>query len=566
MARQRSRWLLATLLISTLTLPRAALAQAAAEVAEPTMAEAIHQLLLDAYPDATGPGAALLVMDDGEVVYRGARGMADVELGVPLDPGQVFRLGSITKQFTAAAILLLEEEGKLSLDDPIDEHLPDYPTHGHTITIEHLLTHTSGIASYTGIPGYMDQPVRRDLTTDELVEVFRSLPMDFAPGERWAYSNSGYVLLGAIIEAVSGMSYAVFVEQRIFAPLGMESSHYGGHQIVPGRVNGYLADGEGYINAPYLSMTQPHAAGSLLSTVDDLARWDAALASGELISPDAYRRMTTPFTLNDGEATRYGYGLMLSTLRGHPTVMHGGGIHGFVTFAGRLPADGVYVAALSNYPGGGMGPGPLALKAAALAAGDPFPDFQPAAVPAAVLEGYVGVYRIDEGSTRTVTVEDGRLYTQRSGGARLEAIPHSETGFFYRQSLTHFEIVLGEQGQVSHMLMYHDGGDQPERADFTGEEIVAEAEVIVDPSVYDRYVGRYELMPGFVLTITRQGDRLMSQATGQAKVEIFPSSETEFFLKVVDARLTFEVGATGPATAVVLNQGGVTLRGQRLDD
>ncbi len=539
--------------------------QAAAAV-EPSLAESIEAMLADGYPDAAGPGAALLVIDDGEVVYRGARGMANVELGVPLTPEHVFRLGSITKQFTAAAILLLEEEDKLSVDDPITKYLPDYPTHGHTITIEHLLTHTSGIFNYTSVPGFMDQPVRLDLTTDELVESFESLPMDFAPGERFSYSNSGYVLLGAIIEAVSGQSYAEFIRERIFEPLGMEDSHYGGHQIIPKRVSGYTAEGDGYVNAGYISMTQPHAAGSLLSTVDDLARWNAALAAGELISEESYERMTTPFTLKDGEATTYGYGFSLITLRGHRAIAHGGGIHGFNTFAARLPEEGIYVAALSNYPGGGMGPGPLALKAAALTAGDPFPEFRPAPVPSATLERYVGVYRIDEQSTRTVTVEEGKLYTQRSGGTKIEAIPHSETGFFYEQSLTHFEIVLDEAGKVSHMLMYHDGADEPERADYTDEEIVVRTEVAADPAIYERYVGRYELAEGFVLTITREGDRLFSQATGQAKVEIFPSSETEFFLKVVDAQLTFEVGASGPATAVVLHQGGQTIRGPRLED
>ncbi len=562
MIPRQSRPLLLFACALVLTAP-AALAQP--QPAEASLGERIDAFLVAAYPEETGPGAALLVIDDGEVVYRGARGMADVELGVSLEPDHVFRLGSITKQFTGVAIMILEEEGKLSVSDPITDFLPDYPTHGHTITIEHLLTHTSGIYNYTNVPGFMDEPVRQDVTTEELVDSFKGFAMDFAPGERWNYSNSGYVLLGAIIEEVSGQSYADFVRERIFEPLGMDNSYYGGHQIIPGRVKGYSAEGEGYVNAGYISMTQPHAAGSLLSTVDDLATWHRALAGGELISAESYERMTTPFVLNDGEATTYGYGFTVQDVRGRNAVMHGGGIHGFVTLAAYFPDEGIYVAALSNIPGVGFGPGQLALKAAALTFGDPFPEFEPIEVPSDILERYVGVYRIDDNNTRTVTLEDGKLYTQRTGGARLEVIPHSENGFYYEQAMTHFEIVTDESGAVSHMLMYHDGASEAERADFTDEEIPTREEADVDSATYDRYVGKYVLAPSFVLTVTREGDRLFTQATGQSKVEIFPESETRFFLKVVDAQLEFEVDGDGPAPSVTLFQGGQTIKGKRID-
>ncbi len=199
--------------------------------------------------------------------------------------------------------------------------------------------------------------------------------------------------------------------------------------------------------------------------------------------------------------------------------------------------------------------------------GDPFPEFRRAPVDTATLQSYVGVYRIDPGTTRTVTFEDGRLFTQRQGGARLEAIPHSKTGFFYEQSLTHFEIVHDDSGRPSHMLMYHDGADEPERADLTDEQAAAAPEEVeVDPAVYARYVGRYRLAPGFHLDVTTEDGRLFTQATGQVRVEVFPSSATEFFLKVVDARLVFEVGDDGRAVAVTLFQGGQTVRGEREDD
>jgi CubicO group peptidase (beta-lactamase class C family) len=495
--------------------------------------------------------------------------MANMELGTPLSADQVFRLGSITKQFTGAAIMMLEEQGKLAVSDPITKYLPDYPTHDHTITIEHLLTHTSGIFNYTNIPGYFENRVRSDLSTEELVDVFKDLDMDFAPGERWNYSNSGYVLLGAIIEEVTGESYADFVQENIFEPLGMHESHYGGHQLIPGRVAGYTQDGEGYANAPYLSMTQPHAAGSLLSTVDDLTRWHAALSSGELISPESYQRMTTPFVLNSGEASEYGYGFNVAEMRDMRAVHHGGGINGFVTFALWLPEEKIYVAALSNIPGVGAGPGQLSLKIGALLAGNPYPEFQRVELSEDLLKRYVGVYRIDDDTTRTVTLEDGELYTLRSNSVRMHAVPYSENSFFDPGELDHFEVVMGDDGQVSHMVMYPDGSKNGVRADMTDEEPVVpdRPEVAtVDPAIYDRYVGRYELVPGFILEVTREGDRLFTQATNQGKVEVFPSSETGFFLKVVEARLEFEVEGDGPAVAVTLFQGGQEVRGERLED
>lgn len=557
----------ATALALSLITAQIVSAQVAAQ-AEAPLAQEIDRMFAEAYPDDDAPGAALLVMQDGEVVYRGARGMADVELGVELSPDQVFRLGSITKQYTGAAIMLLEEQGKLTVSDPISKYLPDYPTHGHEITIEHLLTHTSGIYNYTDVAGYMGQPVRQDVTTEELIDHFRELDMEFAPGERWDYSNSGYVLLGAIIEQVSGQSYADFIEEHVFQPLGLEETYYGGTQIIPDRVSGYQLEGEGYVNAPYISMSHAHAAGALLATVDDLAKWDAALASGELISEDSYKRMTTPYVLNDGEEAAYGYGFSVTKVRSLPVVHHGGGIHGFSTFGLRIPQESVYVAAFSNIPGGGMGPGPLALRVGALVAGDPFPEFERAEIDSELLKRYVGVYRIDEGTTRAVTVDDGKLYTQRTGGGKIEAIPHSENGFFYEQSMTHMEIVLDDEGKARHMLMYHDGSNEPERAEWTDEEIVdtTPSEVAVDPEIYDRYEGRYELAPGFILTVTRSGDQLFAQATGQPQFEIFPSSETEFFLKVVDAQLTFEVGEDRRAASVTLHQAGQHVPGKRIED
>jgi CubicO group peptidase (beta-lactamase class C family) len=298
------------------------------------------------------PGATVIATKNGKTVFRKAYGMADLRMQRALDPETPMRLGSVTKQFTAAAILLLAEQGKLSLSDDFRKYLPDFPDKGHVITIEHLLTHTSGISSYTDRPGYA-AGMTDELTIAQMVATFKDSPLLFAPAERFAYSNSGYFLLGAIIEKVSGMRYADFLSKQIFEPLDMRRTAYeGDDREPPGMARGYHRTGESFVPAPPLSMSQPFAAGALVSTVDDLARWDEAITSGKLLRPAMWRRAFTPYLLRDGSSTGYGYGWGMGVLKGHPSAAHGGGINGFSAFVLRLPDDKVYVAVLANSDSG----------------------------------------------------------------------------------------------------------------------------------------------------------------------------------------------------------------------
>ena len=531
-------------------------AVAAPRAAAPTSAAQMDALLKGAYP-ADRPGAAAIVVKDGKVLYRKAYGMASLELGVPLQPDMVFRLGSLTKQFTATAILMLVEDGMLALDDPIEKHLAGYPTQGHRITIEHLLTHTSGIQSYTDMPGWMTSRILADMTVTELVDGFKREPMQFAPGDKYRYNNSAYILLGAIIEKVSGKTYEAFLKERIFEPLGMKSTSYGSNEpVIPRRVPGYTQEGDVSKTARYLSMTQPYAAGALVSTVDDLALWDASLYTEKLLKRASLERMWTPFATRDGKSTKYGYGWAISEVRGRRTVEHGGGIFGFATHALRLPDERVYVAVLCNSAPPPASPNLVARKLAALAIGDPFPEPVAVKVDASVLKRYAGVYRVDDETQRTVTLEDGKVYVQRTGGRRNEARPSSETEFFFDDSLTRLRFVVDPSGRATELLVFPDGATEPEHSPRVADTVAEKPVAKVDPSVYDAYVGEYELAPGFILTVTREGDRLLTQATGQSKVEVFPTSETEFFLKVVDARITFVRGPGGVVDQLVLHQGG----------
>jgi D-alanyl-D-alanine carboxypeptidase len=421
-----------------------------------------EQWMSDAYP-ADGPGAAAIVIKDGKVIYRGASGMADMELSVPLTADNVFRLGSISKQFTAAGILLLEEQGKLNVSDDINVHLPEFPTHGHTITIENLLTHTSGIFNYTNIPGYFEGvEIRRDVTTAELIDVFANLPMDFAPGDAYLYSNSGYVLLGAIIEKVSGQSYAEYIQTAIFDELGMGHSYHGGLQLIPQRAHGYSGSVGEYKNAGFLSMTQPHGAGALLSTVSDMARWTQSLFGGELLSAESLEKMTTDFELNNGEHAGYGYGVGIGERFGIQEINHGGGIHGFTTYGTWIPDQKIYVAVLCNNDE--MNPGFVASRMALDTAGADYPELTEIEVDPSSLADYVGVYEISDGDTRSVTVEDGHLYTLRGEGHPSEIVAHSEDAFFYAMSFTHLTFDRDNTGRVVSMSMYHEGADTAEVA------------------------------------------------------------------------------------------------------
>jgi D-alanyl-D-alanine carboxypeptidase len=286
---------------------------------------------------------AVLVASDGKPVFRKAYGMANSEWDIPNTTDTKFRIGSITKQFTAMAILQLVEAGKVKLDDPVKTYYKDAPTAWETITVHHLLTHTSGIRSYTNLPNFFRDKAREPLNPLEIVKLTQNAPLDFQPGEKMSYNNTGYVLLGYIIEKVSGETYAAYVRSHIFAPLGMNNSGYDVQkEIIRKRASGYSPDGT---NAPYLDMTLPHAAGSLYSTVDDMLIWDRALHARKLISQESYARMFTPFKSN------YAYGWFVNTFAGRTEQAHGGGINGFNTFFIRYPAERVAVAVFANING-----------------------------------------------------------------------------------------------------------------------------------------------------------------------------------------------------------------------
>jgi CubicO group peptidase (beta-lactamase class C family) len=300
------------------------------------------------------PGLALEIIQNGKCVKRAGYGLANLEWQTPVTPETVFEIGSMTKQFTAAAILMLAQEGKLSVDDKISRHLTNTPEAWKDITIRHLLTHTSGITNYTVLDGF---ELRQHMTQAQFIQKIGSYPLNFQPGEKWVYCNSGFNLLGYIIENVSGVDYWQFLRQRIFLPLGMTATtNRDSRYPVRFRASGYETDPAGrYINRDY-DLTDLFSAGTILSTVDDIARWNASLDSQKLLTADSEKAMWTPLTLNNGDTHgyskgrthSYGFGWFLDPVRGHRCVSHGGLTSGFSASIQRFPDDGLAIIVLTN--------------------------------------------------------------------------------------------------------------------------------------------------------------------------------------------------------------------------
>ena len=528
-----------------------------------TLAKKIDALMSETYKPG-GPGAAIIVRKDGQTIFRKGYGQADLELGVPIEPDMVFRLGSITKQFTAISILMLADQGKLGLQDEITKFLPDYPTQGRRITVEHLLTHTSGIQSYTDMPEWL--PLwRKDFTVPELIDLFKNKPMRFEPGERWAYNNSGYILLGAIIEKVSGRTYEQFLDEEIFKPLGMSHSYYGSaERIIPRRIPGYQVGRGGFVNAPYLSMTQPYAAGSLLSNVDDLAVWSDAVFSGRLVKKETLAKALTPYNLRNGEPTGYGYGWFVADLGGHRSVEHGGGINGFTSYEMTLPEDRIFLAILTNGAIEGRAPEPRAVKIARLTLGLPEPQLKMVSLADKELDRLTGVY-VDRGDEEAYVIRDGAgLVFQRKGGNRSALLATSPLEFSFKERPDRLRFLTSGTGEVTGLRVESRIGPAQIYKRTDRPLPSPRKETAVDPKIYDQYAGEYEINPGFTIVILRRGDKLISQATAQPEVELFPESETRFFLKVADAQVDFVKDASGRVTGLVLHQGGMDLPAKKV--
>jgi len=381
------------------------------------MIAAIDSIAESRLKDGRAAGMSIGVVRGNDTLVLKGYGYADLEFDIPTPPRAIYEIGSVTKQFTAAAMLQLGDEGKLSLDDDITKYLPDYPTQGHRITVRRLLDHTSGIKGYTELPKFGAMMMRK-LPKDSLVALFKDEKFDFAPGEGMVYNNSAYFLAGLIIEKVSGKSYGDYVKAALFDKAGMPDSRYCSESaITKNKAHGYDMGPQGLQHKAFLDHTYPYAAGSLCSTAGDLIAWNRALHGGKVLSPAAYKELITPGVLNDGTQLRYAKGLSLHSFGGHQAIEHGGGINGYLSSAAWFPDDSAVIVVLVN-TAGPVGPDAIAASIAEIVLGKVEPVIKPFT---GDLKPFVGTWAgVGRGRQMAIQIaaDSGFLTASMAGGPR----------------------------------------------------------------------------------------------------------------------------------------------------
>jgi CubicO group peptidase (beta-lactamase class C family) len=372
------------------------------------------------------PSVAVAVVRGRDTILMQGYGFADLENEIAATARTVYRIGSVTKQFASAAVMQLVEQGKVRIEDSIGLYLPTLPAAWRGVTVKQLLNHTSGIPSYTGLGRAWQVRWGEEMTPDTIVALSAAKPMDFAPGTKWSYNNSGYVILGMLIEKVTGRSWGADLEERFARPLGLADTRNCLTQpLVARRADGYDAGPGGWVNSAYLSMSQPYAAGAICSTVGDLARWNRALHTGKVVSAASYALMTTPEGAAAAGERRYGFGLQRDSVGGQPAISHGGGINGFITANTWVPSAELSITVLTN--SGSARSSDLLRQLGRAALGVPL-DRPPPTVPLAATDRrrYVGVYALDfAGTVREFTVaEAGDQLTGQMTGQGANQIRH----------------------------------------------------------------------------------------------------------------------------------------------
>ncbi|WP_176059755.1 serine hydrolase [Paraburkholderia sp. BCC1876] len=518
------------------------------------------------FVDANLFSGLILVAHRGKPIFHEAFGLANREWMIANSPDTRFRIGSITKQFTAAAIVMLAERGKLNVTDLVSTHYANAPESWHEATIHQLLTHTSGIPSYTGFPDFVSKIGRIDHTPEQILDLVRDLPLEFTPGERFSYCNSGYALLGLIVEKLSGQTYSAFLRSEIFDPLGMSNTGYDETRaILPRRAAGYERHGGKWINALYSAMSVPYAAGGLYSTADDLLRWTEALSNGNVISAASLDEM-----LRD-HGHGYGYGWFIVNRSDRRLHHHGGGINGFVCALDRYLDDELTVVVLSNLQHAIIPA--IAERLANLHFGRHEPR---ASVPidSPLLEAYTGCYRLGPKYFVRVTIEAGALNIHARGQESLRLAYAGADSFFCQVRDMQIDFQRADEGGIVALLDRERGCDfvahrveeafarQIEQAPLqSADHAGAETEN------FAQYAGWYRLSAYMDIEVTCEAGQIHVQATGQEKLATVYRGMRRFELVGRNiAAITFELDGDGTVCNLILHQAGVDWRGFRLNE
>lgn len=550
--------------------------------------------LLSKYAEYKLFNGTVLVADDSGILFKKGYGFANIEWNIPNQPDVKFRIGSITKQFTALIIMQLVQEGKIQLDKKISDYLDYYRKDiGEKVTIQQLLTHTSGIPNYTSKPGFLENNSKKNYTPDNLVKEVCSDDLEFQPGTQWAYNNSGYVILGAIIEKITGNPYADVLRERIFTPLDMTSSGYDlSETIIEKRASGYEKEFPGYKNSAYVNMSNPYSAGSLYSTVEDLYKWDRALYTNKLLNKENMEEYFKPRAEAMGGYYAFGWGVAKdkSIVEGKElnVTSHGGGIHGFNTIITRVTDDKKLVVLLNNT-------GSTILREISNSIFSILYDKEPKQVrmPLALRIGEVIKSKgIDEG-----VKEYKRIKSEESSKYIMREAELNDLGYFYmsnnkldeavavfRLNIETYPLDANAYDSMGEALMIK--GDKegaiinykkslelnPRNLGAVsmlkkmGVESEQPKDAVVAPGILKMYEGKYELNKNFILIVTEQEGRIFVQATGQPRAEIFPMSETKFYAKIVNAQLEFNKDEKGVVTGATLFQNGQQMPAPKINN
>jgi CubicO group peptidase (beta-lactamase class C family) len=404
----------------------------------------------------TEPGCEILVAKHGIIIYNKAFGSANLELKVPMHPDMVFKIASITKQFTAVAILQLVEKGLINLQDSLQKYIPDYPSKGYTITIENLLTHTSGIRDYMQINYPAPNMERWDFTPKQLIDSFKHYPLEFEPGTKWAYSNSGYYLLGYIIAKVSGKPYQQYILDNILTPLALNHTYFDGEGIIiPYRVSGYRKEGAIVKNADYWSPSIAYATGGLLSNTADLYNWFKGLITYKILRKETLDQAFTPFKLKDGSGVTYGYGWYIQNSGNIKSIEHSGKMNGFLSNEIYYPLQDIFIAAFFNCEQAPKDE--ISRNISEIVLGQSLQTEIKLSDP--ILSTYVGTYSLTTEPKRTIVISkvNNHLVAHISGQKTFEILFETPTKFQLKNVPDITGEFLSENGRITKIMVHQNG-------------------------------------------------------------------------------------------------------------
>lgn len=424
------------------------------------IAKSLDSLITSRFTNVS-PGCVVLVMKKNDILYKKAFGTANIELNVPMKPEMVFRIGSITKQYTAVAILQLIEQGKVSLQDSIQKFIKEFPH--KPITIENLLTHTSGIPDYEALNFPIPNAIRIDFPPKQIIDSLGKLPLDFPASSKYHYSNSNYFLLAYIIEKVSGQPYKDYLSEHIFKPAGLSDTYYDvPEKIIPNRVSGYSKTNSQYYNAGYISMSQVFGAGALVSNVDDMYKWHQALYNHKLIKQEILEKAFTPYKLADGSVSEYGYGWFIKQRNEEKSIEHSGGIDGFQSDEIYFPQQGIFIATLYNSLNeGGSDMGFMALDndIATVSLGRELN--REISVDTSLLKQYVGIYESDPQHPAEITLENGQLQMEaKEGGLPKSPLFAKSANIFFLKAIDAEIEFVKNRNKVTELIVHFNGQNQ----------------------------------------------------------------------------------------------------------